>query len=196
MHALAFTATLLVLASALWLTARVVLHPTVLTAQEVQGSFRFHLVDSLWLSAQIQVALAVIVAWVPRIYPEYFATVTAFGVFATIALWAGAIQFLSQAGIVVPLKRGIFVLVYLPGTLLLMIGAAVVIFGTPILIFEGHNFDSRLVAAAGVGLLALIAALGYGLRQLGWWLVGGYPNRHDRNSTTSSDLLSELPVAN
>lgn len=164
----------------LWIVARTILYPTVIAAEKVKGPFRFQLADFVWLVLQIQLVLGPVVAFIPAEFLGYRGIALTFGLISTIALWLGSVRFLSRAGIHHALRRGLFILVYLPGTL------AVLVLG-PLACFMA--FVAVLVApGAGIvplspwprsavlsAMLLLPPAAALGLRKLGDWLVKEMP---------------------
>jgi hypothetical protein len=159
----------------LWLIARTILYPTVTAAQTVQGRFRFQLLDFVALVLQIQLVLAPIIAWTSGkevTYQRNFFLTLAFG--ATVAMWLAAVSFLSRAGVQQGLRRAIFILIYLPGTLAVLILGPLALFGLAIAIPNEWPFWGRPPAewiGALISVLVLAVASGFGLRKLGEWLV-------------------------
>jgi hypothetical protein len=156
----------------LWLAAYWILRPTVRAAQTIQGSFRFRLADFVWLVLQLQLVLAAIVRIAPLSMEQYHFALLAFGLLSTIALWFGSVQFLSKAGITGAWRRGLFILLYLPGTLAVLIGGpiafAVAAAASATMAYEG--ISARKIGMA-LGLLLAPPASAIVLRLLGEWLV-------------------------
>lgn len=172
----------------LWLAAHSILYPTVVAAQNVQGPFRFQLMDFVALLLQIQLVLGAIMAFVPD---DQFRTqrglLLTFGMGATVALWLGSVRFLSKAGITRGVRRMIFILVYLPGTLAVIIIGPLAVVAMVFTLGDwggGFAFPGPLVIALGVVVLAAIA--GFALRKLGEWLVNHQSVKTVQTSNSSS----------
>ena len=159
----------------LWLISRTILYPTVIAAQKVRGPFRFQLLDFVALLLQIQLVLAPILAWTSGGAVEtqrgLFITL---GFGATIAMWLAAVSFLSKAGIQQGLRRALFILIYLPGTLAVLILGPIALLGLIMAIpYEWPlwgDMPARYVATWLAVVVGAIAA-GIALRKLGEWLV-------------------------
>lgn len=158
----------------LWLISRAILYPTVTAAQKVRGPFRFQLLDFVVLILQIQLALAPILAWTSgeAVRPQRNLFLT-LGLGATVAMWLGAVSFLSKAGVTQGIRRAIFILFYLPGTLaVLTIGPITLLLLFYLTSNEWPFWLGRPIPISGlIGLLVLTLPLGIGLRKLGEWLV-------------------------
>jgi len=179
---------LIVTLPVLWLISRTILYPTVTAAIKVRGPFRFQLLDFVALVLQIQLVLAPIIAWTSgqavTIQRNLFLTLS---FAATVTMWLAAVSFLSKAGIQQGLRRAIFILIYLPGTLAVLILGPIVLLLLVALILGPTELYELVMALARVwplwarppeqligglaGVLMLTIATGYGLRKLGEWLV-------------------------
>lgn len=158
----------------LWLVAHAILYPTVIAAQKVQGPFRFQLLDFVALILQIQLVLGAIMALAGG--SEVVAQRNLFlavGLGASVALWLAAVRFLSKAGITQGRRRAIFILIYLPGTLAVLIIGPIVLLA--LLLMLPHDWpiwrQPPMRMGGLIGILFLTAAAGLGLRKLGEWLV-------------------------
>jgi hypothetical protein len=159
----------------LWLISHTILYPTVIAAQKVRGPFRFQLLDFVALILQIQLVLAPILAWTSGgavvLSRNLF---LALGLSATVAMWLAAVRFLSKAGITQGLRRAVFILIYLPGTLAVLTLGPVALLALVSMIPNDWPFwhhPPREVIGGLAGVLALAIAAGFGLRKLGEWLV-------------------------
>jgi hypothetical protein len=159
----------------LWLISHTILYPTVVAAQKVRGPFRFQLLDFVALILQIQLVLAPILAWTSGGAVTFSRNLfLALGLGATVAMWLAAVRFLSKAGITQGLRRAIFILIYLPGTLAVLTLGPVALMALVYMIPNEWPFWRRpppeLIGGL-VGVIVLAIAAGFGLRKLGEWLV-------------------------
>jgi hypothetical protein len=101
--------------------------------------------------------------------------------FAVLTMWAGAVSFLSRAGVRASIKRGVFIVILLPATLFLMV--AVPLFPAACYLLERDprmmemvfrlNFNIPRGAGVGAGLAALVVfpTLGFILNRISAWIV-------------------------
>ena len=170
----AFILLLVVPLPVLWLISHTILYPTVVAAQKVRGPFRFQLLDFVALVFQIQLVLGPIMAWTSgeevSFQRKLFLTV---GIGATVAMWLAAVSFLSKAGIQQGLRRAIFILIYLPGTVAVLVGGPSLL-GWWIMIPDQRPQwvqTTQQLMGGVIGVVAVSIAAGFGLRKLGEWLV-------------------------
>jgi hypothetical protein len=121
-------AILLVLAviTVLPLIGRLILGPISRAAGRLKAPTQFHLSDFVWLLVTTQAGFAAVVQLV-GVETPYFRVFLTYVTFAVIAIWAGAVSFLSRAGVRDPRRRAIFILLILPGTLGAMIAIPTVL---------------------------------------------------------------------
>ena len=159
----------------LWLISHTILYPTVVAAQKVRGPFRFQLLDFVALILQIQLVLAPILAWTSGGAVTFSRNLfLGLGLGATVAMWLAAVRFLSQAGITQGLRRAVFILIYLPGTLAVLTLGPVALMALVYMIPNDWPFWRRPppeVIGGLIGVIVLAIAAGFGLRKLGEWLV-------------------------
>jgi hypothetical protein len=172
----------------LWLVAHAILYPTVVAAQAVQGPFRFQLLDFVALLLQIQLVLGAIMGFVPDDqFRAQRGILITFGMGATIALWLGSVRFLSKAGITRGMHRMIFILLYLPGTLaVIIVGPLAVIAIVFVFVEWGREWNFSAPLAVTVAVVAVTVAAGFALRRLGQWLVDQQPSSKAYTSSSSS----------
>ena len=165
--------------------AVLILGPVSLAAGRLNAPTRFQLSDFLWLFVLLQAALGVSVQGIGLDLPELFTPVLTFLVCASLALWAGAISFLSRARVTSTVRRGCFIILQLPLTLGMMIWwpgavffsvqtAAIYLYEVGI---ERREFDALMVAGAtlvGVAGVAVAALLCWALRMLSLWIVADH----------------------
>lgn len=101
---------------------RIVLGPVNRAGGRLRAPTKFLLMDFVWLLFQLQLALGFSVQYIGVEYLFSFSLLLGFLSFASVVMWAGAVSFLSRAGVRSSLRRGLFILVLLPATLTLMVG--------------------------------------------------------------------------
>ncbi len=159
-----------------------VLGPVNRAAGRLKAPTRFLLPDFMWLLVQLQLALGYCVTFVGVQQLFFFVLVLGFFFLASLMMWAGAISFLSRAGVRSSLRRGIFILLLLPATLALMIATPLLpvvsfILETDALAVE-RIFRLQVALPPHAGILLLLAgaicfpALGIAVHWAARWLVG------------------------
>ena len=174
-----FELTLLLAPIIAWL----VLSPVNHAGGRLKAPTRFLLIDFVWLLVQLQVGLGFCLQYIGVQYQQSFLMLTGFLSFAVVTMWAGAVSFLSRAGVRNGAKRGTFIVVLLPATLLLMV--VIPIFPAACYLLETDPRMMELVlrldfnipkgtgiVAAGIGA-AVLPALGFCLNRLSAWIVRG-----------------------
>lgn len=160
-----------------------ILGPVNRAAGRLQAPTRFLLPDFMWLLVQLQLALGYCVTFVGVETRYFFPLALGFFMLASLMMWAGAVSFLSRAGVRSTLRRGLFILILLPATLALMIAApmlpvvAYVLESNPQEVERIFRIEQQLPAHAGwilasAGAVA-IPVVGLLLHQLGRWMVAG-----------------------
>ena len=162
-----------------------ILGPVNRAAGRLKAPTRFLLPDFMWLLLQLQLALGYCVTFVGVQQRYFFPLVLGFFTLASVMMWAGAVSFLSRAGVRSSLRRGVFILLLLPSTLALMIVTPIL----PVVSYLLHtqkeeieqlfrlkdylppNAGMLLLAAAAIG----IPTLGVALHFLARWMVVGIP---------------------
>ena len=163
--------------------AGLILGPVNRKGGKLQAPTRFHLIDFVWLLVQFQVGLGFCLQYIGVQYQRSFLMLLAFFSFAVLAMWAGAVSFLSRAGVRNSVKRGVFIVVLLPATLLLMVVVPLFPAGCYLLETDPRMMELVLrldfniprgagIAAAVVGVLGLPAA-GFFLNRISAWIVRG-----------------------
>lgn len=165
------------------LIGTLILGPVNRAAGRLKAPTRFLLPDFMWLLVQLQLALGYCVTFVGVGQRYFFPLVLGFLTLASLMMWAGAVSFLSRAGVRSSLRRGVFILLLLPATLAMMI--VVPLLPVVSFILHEHSQDVEelfrirgvLPPHAGITLLvagAVIAPLiGAGLHQLSRWMASG-----------------------
>ena len=120
-------ATFLAVVVGLVLIAQFLIGPVNRARTRLQAPTQFMLTDVFWLMILLQESLAFTTQFVPRDQTWSFGLILGFLCFATFGIWAGGVNFMSQAGIRHIAHRALFQLVLLPGALLAMIGLPAVI---------------------------------------------------------------------
>ncbi len=152
-------------------------------APNVSFPTRFLLSDFFWLVLQMQVVLAACVAIVGADAREFLA-ITAVALAALVAIWAGAVSWLSRTGVLHPPRRAALVLFLLPATLGLMFAIPLSLAGVLAYlswVFAMHpgsvEIVWRIAAGGAIALLALAAgfAAGWGVRRTARWVADGIP---------------------
>ena len=174
-----FLLTLLLAPVVAWL----ILGPVNRTGGKLKAPTRFHLIDFVWLLVQFQVGLGFCLQYIGVQYQRSFLMLLTFFSFAVLTMWAGAVSFLSRAGVRNSIKRGVFIVVLLPATLLLMV--VIPLFPATCFLLETDPRMMELVlrldfniprgtgmVAAAVGAVALPAA-GLLLNRISAWIVRG-----------------------
>lgn len=163
--------------------ASLVLGPVNRAGGKLKAPTRFHLIDFVWLLVQFQVGLGFCLQYVGVQYQRSFVMLLFFLSFAVLTMWAGAVSFLSRAGVRSSIKRGTFIVVLLPVTLFLMVAIPLYPAGCYLLETDPRTMELVLhlqfnlpprtgVAAALLGLVVL-PALGFVLNRLSAWIVRG-----------------------
>jgi hypothetical protein len=174
-----FMLTLLLAPVVAWL----ILGPVNRAGGKLKAPTRFHLIDFVWLLVQFQVGLGFCLQYVGAQYQRSFLLLLAFISFAILTMWAGAVSFLSRAGVRGSIKRGVFIVVLLPATLALMVAVPLAPAACYLLETDPRMMELVLrlqfniprgigVTAAVVGAIAL-PALGLFLNRLSAWIVRG-----------------------
>ena len=165
------------------IVARLVLGPVNRAGGRLKAPTRFHLIDFVWLLVQFQVALGFCLQYVGVQYQRSFVMLLAFLSFAVLTMWAGAVSFLSRAGVRSSIKRGLFIVVLLPTTLFLMVAIPLFPAGCYLLETDPRMMELVLhlnfniprgagITAAILGVV-LLPALGFSLNRLSAWIVRG-----------------------
>jgi len=165
------------------LIAWVILLPVNRAGGRLRAPTRFFLIDFVWLLVELQLSLGFCIQYIGVQYQQSFFMLLTFLCFAVLLMWGGAVSFLSRAGVRGSIKRGAFILILLPATLVMM----VVIPMYPALCFlletdqEMMEMVLRLkfsvppgsgYAAAWIGAVVL-PALVVSLNRLSAWIVKG-----------------------
>jgi hypothetical protein len=163
--------------------AGIILGPVNRAGGKLNAPTRFHLIDFVWLLVQFQVGLGFTLQYIGVQYQRSFLMLLTFFSFAILTMWAGAVSFLSRAGVRNSLKRGVFIVVLLPATLLVMV--AIPLFPAACYLLETDpnmmelvlrlNFDIPRGSGAAAAVLGCIAmpALGLLLNRVSAWIVRG-----------------------
>lgn len=163
---------------------RFLLAPLNRRAERLRGAIRFQLSDFFWLLVQLQLALGYSVSAVGVEQTFYFLLVTGFLVLAAVGMWAGAVSYMSRAGVTEPRRRAVFILFLLPLALTTMIVVSMVAVIAPCALFidritghpilgpylreaVGESFGPIGVVTLGLTVVATVAAL----RRTAAWLV-------------------------
>lgn len=160
---------------------RIVLGPVNRAGGRLRAPTKFLLMDFVWLLFQLQLALGFSVQYIGVEYLFSFVLLLGFLSFASVVMWAGAVSFLSRAGVRSSLRRGLFILVLLPATLTLMVGTpllpivAWVMQTDPRVIEIVLRMKSALPENAGIWLLAaalpVLPLIAFLLHRLSAWMV-------------------------
>lgn len=169
---------------------RFALGPLDRTVRAIKAQTRFQLTDLISLMLLMQILLAALSQFVD-FNTDYLRRgmiwfVVIFPSLLVLAMWGGGVSYISQAGVNSPLRRTVFVVLVLPLTVGLMIGATglaeCAVFGGIGLVMKElgwrrmWNEDAVLPVAAGIGAgLAAVPALAYALRLIVDWVVKGAP---------------------
>jgi hypothetical protein len=165
------------------LIGSLILGPVNRAAGRLRAPTRFLLPDFMWLLVQLQLALGYCVSFVGVRQWSFFVLVLGFFTLASLMMWAGAVSFLSRAGVRSALRRGVFILLLLPATLALMIATPLL----PIVSYLLHTetqeieqlFRLRDFLPPNAGMLLLVVGafciplFGVGLHLLARWMVAG-----------------------
>jgi hypothetical protein len=179
----------------------VVLRPISRMAGRLHAPTRFMLSDFFWLVIQLQLAMGYCVRFIGVEHLDYFLLIGGFFFLATIGMWAGAVSFMSRAGVTVPSRRAVFILFLLPVTLGMMMGASFTVLVAAILKFNFARFEFQqgleiIIAKTNMGFeqimvgLALLPAICYGLRRTSLWILTGI-NLDETVEPESADLSSQ-----
>ena len=165
------------------LVGSLILGPVNRAAGRLKAPTRFLLPDFMWLLVQLQLALGYCVTFVGVQQRYFFPLVLGFFMLASVMMWAGAVSFLSRAGVRSNLRRGVFILLLLPATLALMIAAPLLPVVSYLLVMEAQEIEQlfriRDYLPPNAGLLVLavgvfgIPVLGLALHMLARWMVAG-----------------------
>ena len=174
-----FLLTLLLAPVVAWL----ILGPVNRAGGKLQAPTRFHLIDFVWLLVELQVGLGFCLQYIGVQYQRSFLMLLAFLSFALLTMWAGAVSFLSRAGVRNGVKRGVFIVVLLPATLLIMViiplcpAACYLLESDPrmmeLVLRLNFNIPRGTGVAAGLVAAILLPALGLFLNRLSAWIVRG-----------------------
>jgi hypothetical protein len=180
------------------LVGSLVLGPVNRAAGRLNTPTRFLLPDFMWLVVQLQLALGYCVSFVGIQQIYFFVLVLGFFTLASVMMWAGAVSFLSRAGVRNSLRRGIFILLLLPGTLALMIATPLLPVVSYILETDGTSVEQLFRLSGSLpphsGILLFVTggvcmtALGIAVHLTSRWLVGGL-------ETSQSAPLFNQPAA-
>lgn len=143
---------------------------------------QFMLTDFFWLLVQLQLGLGFVVARAEQVQSGALTLALVFVTFAVVGMWCGAVAALSRAGIRRTARRGLFILVLVPGVVILMMGTATVFLGTIFGLMGWRATGGLLGAATGIQtslqaiLVMVISApvavvVCWLLRRLTQWLV-------------------------
>lgn len=164
------------------LVGSLVLGPVNRAAGKLQAPTRFLLLDFMWLLVQLQLALGYCVSFVGIQQLYFFVLVLGFFTLASIMMWAGAVSFLSRAGVRKSLRRGIFIVLLLPATLALMIATPLLPVVSYILETDATSVEQLFRLPGSLpphsGILLLVTggvcmtALGIAVHWTSRWLVG------------------------
>jgi hypothetical protein len=161
-----------------------VLGPISKAGGRLRAPTRFMLGDILWLLVHVQLILWYCVRFIGVQQRGFFVVTLAALFMAVLATWAGAVSFVSRAGVVRPSRRVTFILVHLPVTLGLMILAPFAILILYMLATGWLSDDLQfqleyLVALIGtdtneiLGFLLVLPVIAWGLRRLAIWILSG-----------------------
>lgn len=165
------------------LIAWLVLGPVNRAGGRLRAPTRFLLIDFVWLLVELQLGLGFCVQYIGVQYRQSFLMLLGFLTFALLTMWAGAVSFLSRAGVRNTLKRGVFIVILLPATLVLMV--AVPMFPAICYLLETDRQTMELVlrlkfnipAGAGIWIglagAAMFPISGFILNRLSAWIVHG-----------------------
>ena len=165
------------------IVAGLILGPVNRAGGKLNAPTRFHLIDFVWLLVQFQVGLGFTLQYVGVQYQRSFLMLLTFFSFAVLTMWAGAVSFLSRAGVRNSLKRGVFIVVLLPATLFLMVAFPLFPAGCYLLETDPRmmelvlrvNFNIPRGSGLTAGIVGAVAmpALGFFLNRLSAWIVRG-----------------------
>jgi len=165
------------------LIAWLILGPVNRAGGRLKAPSRFMLMDFVWLLVELQVGLGFCLQYIGVQYQQSFLMLMGFLSFAIVAMWAGAVSFLSRAGVRHSAKRGAFIVVLLPTTLLLMV--LIPIFPAACYLLEADpammglvlrlNFNIPEGAGIVVAVFGAVAlpVLAFCLNRLSAWIVRG-----------------------
>lgn len=166
-----------------------ILGPVNRAAGRLRAPTRFLLPDFMWLLVQLQLALGYCVAFVGVQTQFFFPLALGFFTLASVMMWAGAVSFLSRAGVRSSIRRGAFILILMPATLALMIVTpllpvvAYILEQDPLEVERLFRLDGMIPPHAGWLLMAIggvaIPAIGILLHRLGRWMVRGVTHAAD-----------------
>src|SRR6185295_12306300 len=167
--------------------AGLILGPVNRAGGKLNAPTRFHLIDFVWLLVQLQVGLGFTLQYIGVQYQRSFLMLLAFISFAVLTMWAGAVSFLSRAGVRNSMKRGVFIVILLPATLFLMV--AIPLFPAACYLLETDsnmmemvlrlNFElprGTGIAAAVIGAITM-PTLGFLLNRISAWIGRGANER-------------------
>jgi hypothetical protein len=152
----------------------------------------------MWLLVQLQLALGYCVTFVGIGQLYFFVLVLGFFTLASFMMWAGAVSFLSRAGVRNSLRRGTFIVLLLPATLALMIATPLlpvvsyILEADPTSVEQLFRLSGALPPHSGILLLVAggvcLTALGIAVYWTSRWLVASLP-------ATEPPALIKQPVA-
>jgi hypothetical protein len=165
------------------LVAWLILGPVNRAGGKLKAPTRFHLIDFVWLLVQFQVGLGFCLQYVGFQYRGSFLMLLTFFSFAMLTMWAGAVSFLSRAGVRNSMKRGAFIVILLPATLVLMVLIPLLPAGCYLLESDPQMMALVLrlqfIIPQGTGIAVailgavLLPAVGFFLNRLSAWIVRG-----------------------
>jgi hypothetical protein len=159
---------------------RWLLGPVNRAAGHLNAPTRFILTDFLWLMIQLQVMLAVVLVQIREQVPQR-GQFMILGIFAllVIVLWAASVSVVSRAGITLPLRRAILILVLVPGALaeimavpILLIGGYLAVTATPgdwAARIWSESWQVRILSLMAGTVFVVVWALA--LRWLSFWVL-------------------------
>ena len=103
------------------LIAWLILRPVNRAGGRLRAPTRFLLIDFVWLLVELQLSLGFCLQYIGVQYRQSFFMLLGFLSFAVVVMWGGAVSFLSRAGVRSAVKRGAFILILLPATLIMMV---------------------------------------------------------------------------
>ena len=164
------------------LVGSLVLGPVNRAAGKLRAPTRFLLPDFMWLLVELQLALGYCVSFVGIEQVTFFALLLGFLTLASVLMWAGAVSFLSRAGVRNSLHRGIFIVLLLPATLALMIATPLLPIVSYVLetdrrsVEQVFRLSEELPQRAGIFVLVAgavcLPAVGCAVHWTARWVVG------------------------
>jgi len=159
---------------------RWLLGPVNRAAGHLNAPTRFILTDFLWLMIQLQVMLAVVLVQIREQVPQGRRFMI-LGILAlpVIILWAASVSVVSRAGITLPLRRAVLILVLVPGALAEIMAVPILLIGCYLAFttspgdWAAQNWSNSLPVRI-LGLVAgivLVVLWGLTLRWLSFWVL-------------------------